>query len=488
MNTNAAYNAFIQGNDYVVFTSLSVTSGTLTFTYQANTAVSGNTIGNFNGLQLVNTSSGLNGYNTARMMSSSTYPTSYSDWMDAFVAGNGQLGLMIFGNPLSETVIFNDQRLQSGGAIRAAIPTFNQMSASQLSTIENDCIAGSYSTANGLAANDPGWSGGGQQARHPGFEMLLTIPQNGTPSNYSRTCNFETGEIAVNWTDNLGTWVRKSFVSRPDNVEVQYLTKPTNGTITCSIQLTTDTGMAFPSGMIFTPIVSTSYLDMRVNYPSADGTAGYEGVVRVVASGGTVSVNGSVMNIAGANSVLLLSRTAEYLTNCSTRSGMRRGCKAGCPGVSTNYTTLLNNQAASHGAIYNRVQVDLNASTANRGMTNEQLLSMQANSSTPVTALWERLFDAGRYLYISASSSATPPDLYGLWTGSCTASTNQAYNMDANLNLQVSSGNIGNMPEMMAGYFSIVQGWASDFTTNASRSCSIVAACCPAAIRPGFEA
>ena len=298
--------------------------------------------------------------------------------------------------------------------------------------------------------------------------MLLTIPQNGTPTNYSRTCNFETGEIAVNWTDNLGTWVRKSFVSRADNVEVQYLTQPTNGTITCSIQLTTDSGMSFPSGLTFTPIVNTSDLNMRVNYPSNTGTAGYEGVVRVVATGGTVTVNGSVLNIANANSVMLLSRTAEYLTNCSTQWNQQL-LQSQLAALSTDYPTLLNNQMASHGAIYDRVQIDLNASAANRALTNEQLLSMQANSSTPVTALWERLFDAGRYLYLSASSSQTPPDLYGLWVGSCKASTDDAYNLDANLNLQVSSGNIGNMPEAMDGYFSIVQGWASDFTTNASK-------------------
>ena len=52
VNTNAAYNSFIQGNDYVVFTNVAVSGGSLSFTYQANTAVSGNTIGNFNGLQL----------------------------------------------------------------------------------------------------------------------------------------------------------------------------------------------------------------------------------------------------------------------------------------------------------------------------------------------------------------------------------------------------------------------------------------------------
>ena len=148
MNTNAAYNSFIEGNDYVVFTNVAVSGGSLSFTYQANTAVSGNTIGNFNGLQLTGAgaAAGGNNYNPVRMMYSSTYPTSYSDWMDAFVAGNGQMGIMVFGNPLNETVIFNDRGFNLAAPTGDSVPRFNQMTASELSTIASDCIAGSYST------------------------------------------------------------------------------------------------------------------------------------------------------------------------------------------------------------------------------------------------------------------------------------------------------------------------------------------------------
>jgi len=70
--------------------------------------------------------------------------------------------------------------------------------------------------------------------------MLISMPQNGPINNYSRICDFRTGEISVNWTDNLGNWTRKSFVSRKDNVVVQYLTAPSKGKLSCAIQLATD--------------------------------------------------------------------------------------------------------------------------------------------------------------------------------------------------------------------------------------------------------
>ena len=70
--------------------------------------------------------------------------------------------------------------------------------------------------------------------------------------------------------------------------------------------------------MTFTPIVSTGYLNMRVNYGPAATDAGYEGVVRVVLSGGTETVNGNVLNISNASSVLLLTRTAKYYSTART--------------------------------------------------------------------------------------------------------------------------------------------------------------------------
>ena len=41
--------------------------------------------------------------------------------------------------------------------------------------------------------------------------MLISIPPSGAVNNYSLACNFETGEISVNWTDNRGAWARKAF-------------------------------------------------------------------------------------------------------------------------------------------------------------------------------------------------------------------------------------------------------------------------------------
>jgi hypothetical protein len=305
------------------------------------------------------------------------------------------------------------------------------VSASDEATIRSNCAAGNFTAADNLAVSSADWNDGGEGSRHPGYEMRISIPQDGSISNYSRTCNFRTGEIAINWTDQRGSWARTSFVSRQDNVTVQYLPAPSNQTITCSILLTNDPGMDFPSGMTFTSLATTNFLNMRVNYPSDTSDAGYEVVTRIVNTGGTVSVNGSMLTISNATAVMLLTQTAKYYTNCEDQWNQQliQNRLASLP---TDYTVLLNGQLATHEVIYDRVKLDLNVSAADRALPNETLLNMQANSSTPINALWERVFDAGRNYFLSSSSSNTPPDLLGIWTADCNAGWGGFYTLDAN--------------------------------------------------------
>ena len=74
-------------------------------------------------------------------------------------------------------------------------------------------------------------------------------------------------------------------------------------------------------------------------------------------------------------------------------------------------------QLKTHKEIYDRVSMSLNAPEDERLMTNEELLAKQKKQSTPVLALYEKIFAAGRYHYLSSSSDVAPPDLLGLWTG-----------------------------------------------------------------------
>lgn len=396
---------------------------------------------------------------------SDSYPVRFSDWGNAFPAGNGKMGILVFGNPLNETVIFNDRNFFLAASSER---TFNQVSPENLELIRTYCAEGKWVEANNLANKVHGWKDGGEGNKHPGFEMLIAIPEDGVIRNYSRNCNFRTGEISVKWTDNRGNWERTSFVSRKDNVVVQYLKAPDKGTLSCSIRLAVDSGMNFPHGMAFSTFASSGYLNFRAHYPENTNGAGYEGVVRVLTSGGTETVEGNILKISNARSVTLLTRTARYFSDCENEWNQQKLQKQ-LALVPAAYPVLLKGQQATHQLIYDRVKLDLDAPAADRTLTNEALLAKQKKSEIAVTALWERIFDAGRYYYLSSSSDQAPPDLLGIWTGDCNVGWSGFYHLDANLNLQVAGGNIGDMPEAMEGYFNLMDRLKDGFEINASK-------------------
>ena len=385
---------------------------------------------------------------------------------------------MVFGNPLNERVIYNDRKFNFAASTNSPTRSFTQMSDADLQMIKSNCAAGNFAEANDLAVSAPKAKAGGEGNRHPGYEMLFSIPEDGPIKNYSRTCDSKTGEIIVKWADNRGDWERGAFVSRKDNVIVQYLAAPKGGKLACSIQLTTERGMRFPGGWNFQNVPSADYLNLRVNYPANTGDAGYEGVTRVVTEGGIKTLSGDVLTISNASAVILLTRIEKYYVN-ARKQWSRQSLQQELAAIPANYRALLKGQVATHGAIYERVKIDLGAPAEDRAKSNEELLAMQKNSSAPVKALWERLFDAGRYYYLSSSSDQSPPDLLGLWGGDCNAGWGGWYHLDANLNLQVAQGNIGDLPEAMEGYFKINEGWRADFETNAKKllGCRGMVAC-----------
>jgi alpha-L-fucosidase 2 len=387
-----------------------------------------------------------------------------SNWEDAFLSGNGRYGIMVYGNPLSETIIFNDHKFdQPNGTLGVQPPNL----AGLVAQTRSDLLAGNYQTAENRFQNN--WTFLWTQPFHPGYEMLLHLSSSGTISNYSRVLNFETGEITVQWSDGLGNWTRQSFVSRADNVVVQQLTAPSNGTLNLSIQLSAALSGA-PSSLVTSNNVYTdssghTFLNMRVQYDSNPNDPGYEGVTWVVRSGGSQSINGTTLSISNATSVLLLTQLDRYAVSTTWNNQALQRALVTLP---TSYSTLLSRHVAIHQPIYDRVTIDFNGNASDRALATTDLINKQLSSPSQLNpAFLERLFDAGRYHFLS-SSGYYPPRLTGLWIGAWGAAWSDDFTTDANLNLQMAGATIGNMPEAVQAYYNMIFNLAPQWVTNST--------------------
>jgi len=164
----------------------------------------------------------------------STRPS--ENWTEAFLSGNGQMGVMMFGNPYSETVVLNHSKLYLPIGSREIVHDL----ASSMSRFK---AAGLAAGINGpevvhkMMIEETGQKIIHTDPFHPAFFLKLEmLEQSKNPENYRMTEDFRTGELAVRWSDENGDWERKLFASRPDDVVVMAINGP-KGKVGCSLSM-----------------------------------------------------------------------------------------------------------------------------------------------------------------------------------------------------------------------------------------------------------
>ncbi|GGU54515.1 glycosyl hydrolase family 95 catalytic domain-containing protein [Lentzea flava] len=383
-----------------------------------------------------------------------------SSWMDGFLTGNGEYGAVLHGAPASEKVIFNYHRLVLPNGTRAVTPP---VLAGRLNAVRDKALAGDYAGANRDFA--AGWSLRWTQTYHPAYELRITTATTSF-ANYSRVTDFRTGEVSSSWTDTNGTWTRRAFVSRADRVIVHELLPATGRTVDVTLSVSTALDGA-PSSVGYATLATVSngsgYLNLRGTYPAGQGAFGYEGVTRVVPTGGTVTANGATIVVTGASRLVLLTKLDRY----ESAAWDAKPLHAALASISADYAALLARHTAIHTEMYDRSRLDLNVSDADRRLSTSELIARQNNNKSVIDlALLERLYDSGRYLFIS-SSGVLPPRLTGIWTGTWSGAWADDFTTDANVNLQVAGGNILDTTEAMQGYFTLILGQLNHWRTNA---------------------
>ncbi|MFE2558366.1 RICIN domain-containing protein [Streptomyces sp. NPDC059352] len=388
-----------------------------------------------------------------------------SDWTDGFVTGNGEYGAVLHGTPQLERMVLNHHRFVLPNGTRDVTPP---VLADRLESVRDRALAGDYWGAAGEFAE--GWDLRWTQTFHPGYELQLSTPGATTSNNYARVTDFRTGEVTHSWSDNAGVWRRRAFVSRADKVVVHELLPAAGKTVDTTIKVSTALE-GVPGDVGFTTIATasngTGYLNLRGTYPSGQGAFGYEGVTRVVVTGNraSVSVSGNTLVVSRAAKVVLLTKLGRY-ENAGDWNA--KPLHAALGALSTDYATLLGRHAPLHQAMFDGSSLDLGVSAADRKLSTSELTVRQNGNRWAVDiALLERMYDCGRYLFVS-SSGILPPRLTGLWAGSWNGAWADDFTTDANVNLQVAGGNILGHGAAMNGFFDLVLGQLDDWRTNAT--------------------
>lgn len=368
---------------------------------------------------------------------------------DTLLSGNGSQYLELTGAPYSERVLFHHEHLMLPWRRPFEAPNV----AAVLPKVRDLLLAGKYRAGVDVAFEAFGAAGLPVNTKpHPtiaAFSMQIELP--GTPSvtDYLRTVDFESGEIRVMWNDGRGEWLRRTFMSRVDNVAAQDLQGGKGHPVNATISLAQP-----PVGSHEGPV--TSKLQTSADQfvftgrfdPAVNGN-GYAAVVRVVRRGGSARVEGEKLIISGAQSVLLLTRIQWFRDFSAEQVD---ALAASLAEVEADYDALLARHRPRQQEMMNRMTLDLGGD-GQRMLSGEELLDDQRTRSDYAPALLERIFDMGRYWLLLSCGEFPVQPMMG--------------EVNININLQVAPGNMGALPEAMASYFNWVEGLLPDCRNNA---------------------
>ncbi len=384
--------------------------------------------------------------------------TPASRWDYGFLTGNGRIGAVVYGAPTKETIVFNHERLYLPHR-RPEIPDLGQYLPEVRRIIREK---------GHIAARDFSMQRAAEQGHfnyhsdpfHLAFELKLEMPAKGPVANYLRTTDFQSGEVSVHWSDDDGKYVRRLFVSRPDNVAVLSITRPVAKPLSLTIATPPVTHDLIDSELR----VQKQWITYHNAYVQSPG--GYDNVIRVITRGGRARSDGKKIVISDADEVLLLARIEWY---DKLKQGSVEVLKNDLLALPPDYRTLLRPHAAEHGEVFNRVTLDLDGGD-DRQLTTEELLGRASATDYKQVpdALLEKMYDASRFYFICCAGEL-PPNLQGIWNGVFTAPWNGSYTFDTNVQNAMDSALSANMIEGMEGYFRLIESLLPDWRINAKK-------------------
>ncbi|WP_215222733.1 glycosyl hydrolase family 95 catalytic domain-containing protein [Echinicola shivajiensis] len=393
-------------------------------------------------------------------------------WQDALISGNGEMGVLVFGNPTHEQIIFNHELCYEFiGSEDVEPPSI----AAYLPHVRDLMKAGKYDEATRYSYEKAVEEGFGgimwTDPYHPALLMNVDQKFEGEVEQYKRQVNFETGEITVSWYAGGNDYKRKTFVSRPDRIVVQEYSSSSD------IEISMEIGQLIPEVIAqqdkygeslrigkSTKSVSGEWMEFRQPYELFG--RGYEVIQKVHPSGGYLHALDGKVEISGADKVLIITRI-EFLEDFD--KSLIPETKGVIDQLGTDYESLLDRHRRVHGEMFNRVRLDLFDEPEQMAYSSEQLIQMQNENQDEIfLPLLQSMFDMGRYTLISSSGN-NPPNLMGIWNGEWRPAWSGDFTTDANVNLQIASAAIGDLPEAIDSYMTMLERVMDDWEINARK-------------------
>lgn len=383
------------------------------------------------------------------------------EWVEALPVGSGKLGAMVFGGVAAEQLQLNEDTLWAGGPYEP----INPQAFGALPEIRKLINDGQYEKATELANAKFMAVPVRQQSYQTIGSLKLDFPGLGEAgADYVRDLDLDGAIATTVFTAGGVRYRREVIASAPDGVIAVRLTASRKGAITVDL--------SFASPLKSKPVASvegTQLVFTGVNEASQGIAAAlkFETRVDVRAKGGTVSGQGGVLSVKGADEVVLLIAAATSYRKYNDVSGDPVALNKATLGKLSGkaWAKILADHQADHRALYRRVTVDFGRTRADLLPTDERIKQSPTTDDPSLASLY---FQFGRYLLIACSRPGSQPaNLQGIWNEKTFAPWGGKYTININTEMNYWPAEPTSLPELVEPLIALVQDIAETGTRMA---------------------
>lgn len=377
--------------------------------------------------------------------------TGYSTWMEyALPIGNGQFGACLFGGVMKDEIQFNEKTLWSG------------------TRKDNSSEYGDYENFGSVYAEN--------------LDGEFGFASSSGPQNYLRQLDLTTGIGKVSYTNIDGSviYTREYFASNPAQAVIAKYSASEAGKI--SLRFTLESG---EPGVSATTYYSES--EGEAYFKGKLETVTYNARIKVIPTGGEMTVSSEGIEVIGADEVLLIlagatnydiTRAIYYSSATALPTTVQEIVTAA---AEKGWDALYAEHLVDFQEYFDRVDFQLEG-TSNTVPTNTLIDEYDGGDGENALMLERLYFAYGRYLEICSSRGVDlPSNLQGIWNNMSEPSWNSDIHSNINVQMNYWPAEPTNLSEMhlpflnyiwqMAENHSEWQGYAEDAGQSRGWTC-----------------
>ncbi len=387
------------------------------------------------------------------------------DLFESTPLGNGRLGAALYGGVAEERIVLNESGMWSGSPQDADRPDAHLVlpEIRRLLLEGKNHEAEALVNANFTCAGKGSGNGSGANTPFGCYQTLgnlrLSFPASTTAEvkNYRRTLDLAEAVGRLDYEQDGVRYTREAFVSAPAETFVLRLTASTPGRISFVARLDR------PERFTVEPAGPDGLLMSGQLNDGLGGTNGarYAARVRVIPTGGTVTLEGNTLRVRDADEALLFVTAATDIKTFAGRrvTDARAAAEADLArATAISYEKLRATHVADYRRYFDRVALDLGApdSAAAARPAPERLRSF--HDGAPDASLAALYFNFGRYLLISSSRpGGLPANLQGIWADKIQTAWNGDWHTNINVQMNYWPAEVTNLSELHEPLFALIE-------------------------------